>query len=104
MAKAITIPSWPVVVDPQQSRMVPSDKTSTLQDNKGPIGGKGVLLDFGPITFGGLDSWTADQKQSAKKLLVESAAVFSKNDLDRGKCNILKHAIKITDPQPFMER
>ena len=36
--------------------------------------------------------------------MVESADVFSKNDLDLGKCNILKHTIKITDPQPFKER
>ena len=52
----------------------------------------------------GLDSWTAEQQQSAKNLLVESADVFSKNDLDLGKCNILKHAIKITEPQPFKGR
>ena len=52
----------------------------------------------------GLDSWTPEQQQSAKHLLVESADVFSQNDLDLGKCNILKHAIKITDPQPFKER
>ena len=36
--------------------------------------------------------------------MVDSADVFSKNDLDLGKCNILKHSIKITDPQPFKER
>ena len=36
--------------------------------------------------------------------MVDSAGVFSKNDLDLGKCNILKHNIKITDPQPFKER
>ena len=35
--------------------------------------------------------------------MVESA-VFSISDLDLGKCNILKHAIKITDLQPFKER
>ena len=52
----------------------------------------------------GLDSWTAEQQQSAKNLLVESANVFYKNDLGIGKCNILKHGIKITDPQPFKER
>ena len=51
-----------------------------------------------------MDSWTAEQQQSAKKLLVESADVFSKDHLDLGRCNILKHAIKITDPQPFKER
>ena len=36
--------------------------------------------------------------------MVDSADVFSENDLDLGKCNILKHDIKITDPQPFKER
>ena len=64
-----------------------------------PLGGRGLLH------LEGLDSWTTEQQQSAKKLLVESANVFfSKNDLHLGKCNILKHAIKITDPQPFKER
>ena len=56
------------------------------------------------LNLEGLDTWTAEQQQSAKHLLVESADVFSKNDLDLGKCNILKPAIKITDPQPFEER
>ena len=40
----------------------------------------------------------------AKELLVASADVFFKDDLDLGKCNILKQDIKITDPQPFKER
>ena len=29
---------------------------------------------------------------------------ISKNDLDLGKCNILKHKITLTDHQPFKER
>ena len=36
--------------------------------------------------------------------MVDSADVFSQSDLDLGKCNIIKHAIKTTDPQPFKER
>ena len=52
----------------------------------------------------GLNGWTLDQQQAAKNLLVESADVFSKNDLHLGKCNILKHNIKITDPQAFKVR
>ena len=52
----------------------------------------------------GLDNWTEDQQRAAKDLSVDSADVFSKDDLDLGKCNILKHDIKITDPQPFKER
>ena len=52
----------------------------------------------------GLDQWTDDQQKAAKELLVASADVVSKDNLDLGKCNILKHDIKITDPQPFKER
>ena len=52
----------------------------------------------------GLETWTREQQQSARDLLVDSADVFSQSDLDLGKCNIIKHAIKITDPQPFKER
>ena len=37
-------------------------------------------------------------------LLVDSTDVFSLSDLDLGKCIIIKHAIKITDPQPFKEK
>ena len=51
----------------------------------------------------GLNSWTREQQQSARDLLVDSADVFAKTDLDLCKCNIIKHAIKITDPQPFKE-
>ena len=56
------------------------------------------------LNLEGLDVWTEDQQKAAKDLLVDSADVFSENDLDLGKCNILKHYIKITDPQPFKER
>ena len=52
----------------------------------------------------GLETWTGKQQQSARELLVVSADVLSHSDLDLGKCNIIKHAIKITDPQPFKER
>ena len=51
-----------------------------------------------------LKSWSGEQQQSAKDLLVDSAHIFAKTDLDLGKCNTIKHAIKITDPQPFKER
>ena len=51
----------------------------------------------------GLNSRTGEQQQSARYLLVDSAEVFAKSDLDLGRCNIIKHAIKITDPQPFKE-
>ena len=65
-----------------------------------PLGeGGSWILD--QLNLEGLESWTGEQQQSAKDLLVDSADVFAKSDLDLGKCNIIKHAIKITDPQPF---
>ena len=45
-----------------------------------------------------------DQQQAATKLLWDYSEIFSKNDLDLGKCNLLKHTIKLTDTQPFKER
>ena len=53
------------------------------------------------LNLEGLDNWTEDQQRAAKELLVDSADVFSKDDLDLWKYNILKHDIKITDHQPF---
>ena len=50
-----------------------------------------------------MESWTGEHQQSAKDLLVDSADVFAKSDLDLGRCNIIKHAIKSTDPQSFKE-
>ena len=60
--------------------------------------GEGGLLDIRSTKFGGVGKLDREQQQSAKDLLVDSAEVFSQSDLDLGKCNIIKHAIKITDP------
>ena len=67
----------------------------------GPNGGKEGSWVLDQLNLEGLNAWTADQQHATKDLLVDSADVFSKNDLDLGKCNFLKHNIKITDPQPF---
>ena len=68
------------------------------------MGGRRGLWVLDELNLEDLDAWTADQQQADKDLLVDSADVFSKIDLDLGKCNILKHDIKISDPQPFKER
>ena len=98
-SRAITIPSRVVVGRLKQARMVPNDQSSKSKQN--PTGGG--FLGFGPAKFGGLNSWTREQQQSTRDFLVDSADVFAKTDLDLVKCNIIKHAIKITDPQPFKE-
>ena len=71
--------------------------------NRVPLG-EGGLLHFRSAEFGGIGKLDGEQQQSAKDLLVDCADVFSQSDLDLSKCNIIKHAIKITYPQPFKER
>ena len=70
--------------------------------NRTLLGGGGSWV-LDQLNLGGLNSWTREQQQSARDLLVDSADVFAKTDLDWGKCNLIKHAIRITDPQPFKE-
>ena len=101
-AKAITIPSRVVMGKIQQARMVPNDKASKLKQD--PTGGKGGSWILDQLNLERLETWTGQQQQSGRDFLVDSADVFSQSDLDLGKCNIIKHAIKITDPQPFKER
>ena len=81
--------------------MIPDDQSS--KPKQVPTGGKGGSWILDQLHLEGLNSWTGEQQQSARELLVDSAEVFAKSDLDLGKCNIIKHAIKITDPQSFKE-
>ena len=104
LAKSITVPSRAVVGQLQQAKMVPNVQTFKLEDEQGPNRGKEGTWVLDQLNLEGLNSWTSEQQKSAKILLVESAEVFSRNHLDLGKCNILKHAIKITEPQLFKER
>ena len=75
--------------------MVPNKVSKFKQ---GLAGGKGVSWILDQLNLEGLEGWTGEQQQSAKDLLVDSADVFSQSDLDPGKCNVIKHAIKIRPP------
>ena len=99
-ARPITIPLRSVVGHLKQATIQKVHASENKQDST-EKGGAWVL---DQLNLEGLDQWTDDQQKAAKELLVASADVFSKDDLDLGKCNILKHDIKITDPQPFKER
>ena len=106
-SKSTTIPSWAVVGQLQQTKMVPQIQkvqASKEQDKQGPNWGKEGTWVLDQLNLEGLNDWTADQQQAAKDLLVDSADVFSKHNLDLGKCNILKHNIKITAPPTFQRK
>ena len=59
------------------------------------------ILDL--IDLSGLKDWPEKLQQDAKKMLKRNAKVFSKDDMDMGRTNLVKHHIKLTDPAPFKE-
>ena len=59
------------------------------------------ILDL--IDLSGLENWPEHLQTEAKEMLKRNAKTFSKNDLDMGRTNLVKHHIKLTDPVPFKE-
>ena len=55
------------------------------------------------IDLSGLEDWPEHLQVEAKEMLKRNAKTFSKNDLDMGRTNLVKHHIKLTDPIPFKE-
>ena len=55
------------------------------------------------IDLSGLEDWPEKLQQEAKEMLKRNAKVFSKDDMDMGRTNLVKHHIKLTDPVPFKE-
>ena len=62
---------------------------------------RSLILD--KLDLGGLSQWTEEQQQAAKDLLCKSADIFS-TDMYLGKCNTVKHNMKLRDCQPYKER
>ena len=57
------------------------------------------ILDL--IDLSGLENWPDHLQTEAKEMLKRNAKTFSKNDLDMGRTNLLKHHIKLTDLVTF---
>ena len=91
-SRSITIPLWSVVGQLQQVT-IQKVHSSGKQSKQGPTGKEGAWV-LDQLNLEGLDNWTEDQQKVATDLLVDSADVFSKDDLHLRKCNILKHNIR----------
>ena len=59
------------------------------------------ILDI--IDLSGLENCSEHLQTEEKEMLKRNAKTFSKNDLDMGRTNLVKHHIKLTDPVPFKE-
>ena len=56
-------------------------QTSGKQNKQGSTDKRGAWV-LDQLDLEGLDNWTEDQQRTAKELLIDSADVFSKDDLD----------------------
>ena len=55
------------------------------------------------IDLSGLEKWSEDDKNADIEMIKRNANIFSKNDMDMGRTNLVKHRIELTDPIPFKE-
>ena len=55
------------------------------------------------IDLSGLEKWSEDDKNAAIEMIKRNANIFSKNDMDMGRTNLVKHHIELTGPIPFKE-
>ena len=81
-------------IKPQNSN-AENTKTTSIEDDGSWI------LDL--IDLSGLENWPEKLQHEAKEMLKRNAKVFSKDDMDMGRTNLVKHHIKLTDPVPFKE-
>ena len=59
------------------------------------------ILDL--IDLSGIKDWPEQLQHDTREMLKRNAKVFSKDDMDIGRTNLVKHHIKLTDPAPFKE-
>ena len=59
---------------------------------------------FDILDLTGIQDWPPDLQKQAKELFTKHQALFSKDDMDLGRTNLVKHKIVLTDPEPFKEK
>ena len=59
---------------------------------------------FDILDLTGIQDWPSDLQKQAKELFTKHQALFSKDDMDLGRTNLVKHKIVLTDPEPFKEK
>ena len=55
------------------------------------------------MDLSGTQSWSDELQSKAGDLLNSYSDIFSKHDLDMGRTDLIKHEIKLIDPNPFKE-
>ena len=80
----------------------PEDEKSDFKDTQSNEQDDGSWI-LNLIDLSGIKDWPEKLQQDAKDMLKRNAQVFSKDDMNMGRTNLVKHHIKLTDPAPFKE-
>ena len=80
-----------------------SPKSDLLENLPKENGGRLEKL-YESLNLQGIESWTEQQKQSAKNLIMEYQHLFAMNLSDLGRTSLVQHDIKLDDTTPFKER
>ena len=59
---------------------------------------------FDMLDLSGIQDWPPDLQKQARDLFIKHQNLFSKDDMDLGRTNLVKHKIVLTDPEPFKEK
>ena len=67
--------------------------------------GNGCKLEklFESLNLQGIESWTEQQQQSTRNLIMEYQHLFAMNLCELGKTSLVQHDIKLDDMTPFKE-
>ena len=58
---------------------------------------------FSKLDLKGINTWSDENQQKVKDLIVEYEQLFALDDLELGKTDLVKHKIELHNPKPFKE-
>ena len=93
-------------VDLDQRNTIPQDSekgnsSEPNSENSEEVDDGSWILNL--MNLSGVEDWPENLQIEAKEMFKRNAKTFSKNDLDMGRTNLVKHHIKLTDSIPFKE-
>ena len=98
--KPIRIPAHTTIAQVQLANAVPETLYMKPEDSEDPVSTE-LPQD---LDLTGLDNIPTEQKQSALEVLKKHQQLFSRNALDLGKTDLVKHKIQLTDATPIKDR
>ena len=72
-----------------------------ISQSQSPTAEQKVKLLFSKLNLDGISNWPEKEQIDVRELIEEFRHIYSLDDMDLGKTSIVKHKIKLTNPEPF---